>query len=98
MGYYDWGCVFRDLRKYSFVKTSLEIPDEIVREVKMLAAREGKKLKEVVAEALQARLAARSGGARPSLRDIRPKRAGGAMKPKETGDDILEEMIDARRS
>lgn len=79
------------------MKTSLEIPDEIVREVKMLAAREGKKLKDIVAEALQARLAAGTGGVRPSLRNIRPKRVGGAIKPRATGDDILEEMIDARR-
>ena len=79
------------------MKTSLEIPDEIAREVKMLAAREGKKLKDIVAEALQARLAVASGGARPSLRDIRPKRAGGPMKPRAGGDGILEEMTHARR-
>jgi len=79
------------------MKTSLDIPDELARDIKVLAVREGKKLKDVVAEALRARLAVSSGGPRASLRDIRPKRVGGPIRSRQPGDDILGEMIDARR-
>lgn len=35
------------------MKTTLELPDELMREVKIRAAMEGRKLKDVVAEALK---------------------------------------------
>jgi plasmid stability protein len=38
------------------MKTTLELPDELMRTVKIRAAMEGKKLKDVVAEALKAGL------------------------------------------
>ena len=38
------------------MKTTLELPDELMRELKVRAAIEGKKLREVVAEALRVRL------------------------------------------
>ena len=39
------------------MKTTLDIPDELFREVKAKAALEGRKLKDVVAESLRATLA-----------------------------------------
>ncbi|MDX6766742.1 MAG: hypothetical protein SFU85_08120 [Candidatus Methylacidiphilales bacterium] len=58
------------------MKTSLEIPDELVREIKMLAAREGRKLKDVVADSLRQTLAQRPSDPRPSLRDLKPFSVG----------------------
>ena len=44
--------------EYGFMKTTLEIPDDLFREVKSKAALEGCKLKDFVTEALQLRLQA----------------------------------------
>jgi plasmid stability protein len=41
------------LWKYSDMKTTLELPDDLMREAKIRAAREGKKLKEIVEHALR---------------------------------------------
>jgi len=60
----------------SFMKTSLEIPDELVREIKILAAREGRKLKDVVADSLRQTLARHPSDTRPSLRDLKPFSVG----------------------
>ena len=46
------------------MKTTLEIPDEIMRAVKIRAAVEGRKLKDIVAEALKAGLLAISSSPR----------------------------------
>lgn len=40
------------------MKTTLELPDELIMEVKLLAVQEGKKLKDTVAELLRQGLAA----------------------------------------
>lgn len=40
-----------------FVKTTVELPDELVREVKVRAAREGRRLKDVMAEVVRRGLA-----------------------------------------
>jgi plasmid stability protein len=42
------------------MKTTLDLPDELVKELKLRAVHEGKKLKDAIAEALRAGLAARA--------------------------------------
>ncbi len=46
-------CFFLVLWKFGFMKTTLEIPDDLFREAKAKAALEGRKLKDVVAEGLR---------------------------------------------
>jgi hypothetical protein len=48
------------------VKTTIEIPDPLFRRAKSRAAERGQTLKELVTEALQEKLAARTGQAGPS--------------------------------
>ena len=40
-----------------FMKTTLDLPEELIKELKLRAVHEGKKLKEVATEALQRGLA-----------------------------------------
>jgi hypothetical protein len=47
------------------VKTTIEIPDRLFRKAKARAAERGQTLKQLVAEALQEKLAAKSGQASP---------------------------------
>jgi hypothetical protein len=47
------------------VKTTIEIPDRLFRRAKSKAAERGQTLKQLVAEALQEKLAAKSGQAPP---------------------------------
>jgi len=42
------------------MKTTVELPDDLIRQVKILAAREDRKLKEVLAELIERGLSARS--------------------------------------
>jgi plasmid stability protein len=49
------------------MKTTLDLPDDLVKQLKLRAVHEGKKLKDAVAETLRAGLAARK---------TRPKRGG----------------------
>lgn len=58
------------------MKTTIEIPDPLLRRVKSLAAERGQSLKDFVTEALQARLAADS----QVLRSYEPKWMGGFGK------------------
>jgi hypothetical protein len=46
------------------MKTTLDLPDDLVKEMKLLAVHEGKKLKDAVAELLRKGLAAGSGRSR----------------------------------
>ena len=48
------------------MKTTIEIPDPLFRKAKSRAAERGQSLKDFVADALQARLAADSGGVHPA--------------------------------
>ena len=51
------------------MKTTIDLPDELVREVKIRAVREGRKMKELVAELLER-----------SLRDPRPLASRGVRR------------------
>jgi hypothetical protein len=48
------------------VKTTIEIPDRLFRKAKARAAERGQSLKDLVAEALQEKLAGRTGQASPA--------------------------------
>lgn len=55
----------------AFVRTTLDLPDDLMRALRIQAAREGRKLKEVAAEALRAGLEHPGGaasGSRPRMR------------------------------
>jgi len=76
------------------MKTSLEIPDDLVREIKILAAREGRKLKDVVADSLRQTLAQRTSNPRPSLRNLKPFSVG-QVHPT-PNPDLLDDMLHER--
>jgi hypothetical protein len=50
------------------MKTTIELPEELVREIKMKSVLEGRKLKETIAELLRAGLAAESRRTRGTVR------------------------------
>ena len=78
------------------MKTSLEIPDEVVRGLKVLAAQEGRKLKDIVADSLRETLARRGVSEQGSIRDI-PSVSVGRIHPRdEEKEDILGEMLNER--
>ena len=57
-----WGCAQVDRKtafwEYGEMKTTLDLPDKLMREVKIRAVHEHKKLKDVIAELLQTALGA----------------------------------------
>jgi predicted Ser/Thr protein kinase len=78
------------------MKTSLEIPDEVVRGLRGLAAKEGRKLKDVVADSLREALARRGFFDQKSIRDI-PTISVGQIYPRDAEkEDILGEMLNER--
>lgn len=77
------------------MKTSLEIPDELVRELKIHAAREGRKLKDVVADSLRQTLQRSGSSSRASLRNLKPLSVGRVIT-EDAAADRLEDMLDAR--
>ena len=79
------------------MKTSLDIPDDLMRELRILAATEGRRLKEIVAESLRRTLSVSQGAPRMGVREIEPVSVGHILDLDPTGaDDILEEMLDER--
>ena len=55
------------------MKTTLDLPDDLVKQLKLRAVHEGKKLKDAVAETLRAGLAARKTRAKPTGRGGRDR-------------------------
>lgn len=58
------------------MKTTLDLPEQLVREMKLRAVREGRKLKEVARDALTAGLAAGEGPARKPVEIVKDKKTG----------------------
>jgi hypothetical protein len=52
------------------VKTTIEIPDDLLRRAKAAAAGDGLTLKELLTDALERRLRGRRGGGRPAWRKL----------------------------
>jgi hypothetical protein len=59
------------------MKTTLELPDPLLRRAKAMAAARGESLKAFITEALLAHLAAKSGGARTDDEPVWMKSLGG---------------------
>lgn len=83
------------------MKTTLELPDELMRQVKMHAVRENRKLKDVVADLLRRGLVAQSEAATaaprrvqlPLIRGAHPARPEDEMTPERLADALLEQDI-----
>jgi plasmid stability protein len=74
------------------MKTTLDLPEELVREMKLRAVREGRKLRDVATEVFRRGLAANGPTGKPARRrrvklPIIPAPPG-AAKMKLTGDDV----------
>jgi plasmid stability protein len=72
------------------MKTTIDLPDELVCRLKLRAVREGKKLKEAAAEALRAGLAGRAG--------VRVPEPVVVLKDKKTGLPVIQCRRTARRA
>ena len=85
------------------MKTTLELPDELMREVKIRAVRENRKLKDAVADLLRRGLAqGATAGARhrvdlPLVRCAHVARPGEEMTPERVADILLLEDVEAHR-
>jgi hypothetical protein len=87
------------------MKTTLELPDELMRAVKLRAVREDRKLKDTIAELLQRGLsqpAATRAGRRqrvklPLVRCARRARAGQEMTPGRVAGILIAEEAEAAR-
>jgi len=76
------------------MKTTLELPDDLMKEIRIMAARENRKMKDIIAESLRQTL--RIGDTSPptSVREMSPVSVGQILDlPK---GDRLEEMLDER--
>jgi plasmid stability protein len=80
------------------MKTTLDLPEDLVREIKLTAAREGRKLKDVMADLLRAGLAAEEERAASKTRRCLPivngrhaAIAGNEMTPQRVANILLEQ-------
>ncbi len=81
------------------MKTTLDLPDDLVRQVKLRAVRENRRLKDVFADLLQRGLAQDAGGAPAGRRRVRlplvmcahPARPEQEMTPDRTAAALLDE-------
>lgn len=77
------------------MKTTLELPDELMIAVKVRAARESRKLKDVIAEALRQHLGM-ADVPRRTLREIKPVSVGAMLVGRDLSEDRLGDMLDER--
>lgn len=85
------------------MKTTVELPDELVREVKMRAAREGRRLKDVMAEVVRRGLADPSQRTRtipsrvrlPLVQCVHPATPDQEMTPERTAQILLAAEVSA---
>ena len=73
------------------MKTTLDIPDPLFREAKMVAARDGTTLRAVVTQALEAELKRRS----PASGSSPPPRSFGGMRHLQDGTDDIDRAVEA---
>jgi hypothetical protein len=79
--------------QYGLMKTTLDLPDDLVRRIKIEAAKSDRKLKDLVAQLLEAGLrASRDGGPTPALPKPVKRRRGGPLTA-----DAIEAAIAAGR-
>jgi plasmid stability protein len=80
------------------MKTTLDLPQHLVREMKLRAARDGRKLKDVAADALRAGLTAPSQPTAPNTAKITRDRKTGlpviqCRRPAARGDEITPQRV-----
>jgi len=84
-----------ELWKYSIVKTTLDLPDDLMREIRMLAAREDRRMKDIITESLRRDLGLDKLAAKSSVREVAPVSLGRVIDADLTKD-TLGEMLDER--
>lgn len=77
------------------MKTTLDLPDDLMTAVKIRAAQENRKMKDIVAEALRQNLGLPEHPARHGVRDIKPVSAG-AVIVQSKSEDRLGDMLNER--
>lgn len=77
------------------MKTTLDLPDDVMIAVKVRAAKENRKMKDIIADALRRELGLADTSARSSVREIEPVPAGEVI-PEAEPEDRLEDLLDAR--
>jgi plasmid stability protein len=84
------------------MKTTLDLPDDLVREVKFRAVRENRKLKDAIAELLRRGLSQKSAtGSRvelPLVQCAHAARPGEEVTPERVAEILLQEDVDAHGS
>lgn len=79
------------------MKTTLDLPDELMREIKVKAAREDRRLRDLVAELLRDGLAAQSHGEirhrvkLPLIKTSRPAAPGQELTPDRIAEILIEQ-------
>lgn len=79
----------------SRMRTTLDLPDEVMFAIKVRAARERRTIKEIIADALRRDLGLKQDGAGGSVREIEPVPAGEVILDRGV-EDRLEDLLDAR--
>ena len=77
------------------MKTTLELPDDLMREIRMMAARQDRRMKDIITEALRRDLGLEEPAPRPSVRTLAPVSVGRILQEQEDHD-RLGEMLDER--
>lgn len=88
------------------MKTTLELPDELMREIKVRAAREDRKLKDLVAELLEEGLAVSGRGPSPRrhrvtlplIQSSHPAAPGDELTPERVAEVLLQEEVERATS
>jgi len=92
------GGLLTENQKYGNIggmKTTLELPDDLMREIKILAAKEGRKMKDIITESLSRDLKLSRKVAGSSVRDIAPVSIGKVLDDADK-EDRLESLLDDR--
>ena len=77
------------------MKTTLDLPEDLMREIRVLAAREDRRMKDIITESLRRDLRLQEPPPRPSVRTVAPVSLGRILD--QGGDhDRLGEMLDER--
>jgi plasmid stability protein len=77
------------------MKTTLDLPDDLMREIRVMAARQDRKMKDIITESLRRDLRLEEPPARSSVRMVAPVSLGRVIEEGEERD-RLEGMLDER--
>jgi len=77
------------------MKTTLDLPDDLMREIRILAAREDRRMKDIITESLRRDLRLEEPAPRRSVRTVAPVSLGRVLDV-EGDQDLLGEMLDER--